>query len=71
MNSHFIDHSCGLCSFVTNLLYNIGWNKGKSIDDWIARQLEEKCGNANITFKEVWYLQHICTDKKLVVKTKT
>ncbi|KAK7108929.1 uncharacterized protein [Littorina saxatilis] len=49
----FLDHKCGYCSLLPNLLTGFGWNPGKRIYKWFGDKLNQKCGNADITFKEV------------------
>ncbi|XP_076470074.1 uncharacterized protein LOC143300350 [Babylonia areolata] len=49
----FLDHKCGYCSLLPNLLTGFGWNPGNRIYKWFGEKLHERCGNADITFKEV------------------
>ncbi|KAL8564383.1 hypothetical protein ACOMHN_057405 [Nucella lapillus] len=49
----FIYHKCGYCSLLPNLLTGFGWNPGNKIYNWFGEKLQEKCGNPDITFKEV------------------
>ena len=49
----FVDHSCGYCSLLPNLLKGFGWNPGKKMNHWLGEQLKERTGDYNVTFKEV------------------
>eukprot|EP00794_Sanderia_malayensis_P003397 gene3397-3887_t len=48
-----VDHKCGYCSLLPNLLEGFGWNPGKRLLKWFGEQLRERTGNADITFKEL------------------
>eukprot|EP00112_Aurelia_sp_Birch-Aquarium-sp1_P010373 Seg2218.5 transcript_id=Seg2218.5/GoldUCD/mRNA.D3Y31 product="putative protein R571" protein_id=Seg2218.5/GoldUCD/D3Y31 len=48
-----VDHRCGYCSLLPNLLQGFGWNPGKRLLKWFGEQLKERTGNADITFKEL------------------
>ncbi|XP_065053655.1 uncharacterized protein LOC135682618 isoform X2 [Rhopilema esculentum] len=48
-----VDHRCGYCSLLPNLLQGFGWNPGKRLFKWFGEQLRERTGNADITFKEL------------------
>ena len=47
------DHKCGYCSLLPNLLTGFGWNPGDRIYKWFGQQLQQQCGSADITFREV------------------
>ncbi|KAJ7372184.1 hypothetical protein OS493_020613 [Desmophyllum pertusum] len=49
-----VDHNCGYCSLLPNLLKGFGWNPGKRMLRWFGEQLKERTGDGDITFKEVW-----------------
>lgn len=49
-----VDHTCGYCSLLPNLLKGFGWNPGKRMLRWFGEQLKERTGDGDITFKEVW-----------------
>lgn len=49
----FLDHKCGYCSLLPNILTGFGWNPGNRIYKWFGEKLYDKCGNADITFREV------------------
>ncbi|XP_078376863.1 uncharacterized protein LOC144660159 [Oculina patagonica] len=49
-----VDHTCGYCSLLPNLLKGFGWNPGKRMLRWFGEQLKERTGDSDITFKEVW-----------------
>lgn len=49
----FLDHRCGYCSLLPNLLTGFGWNPGKRIYDWFGQILQKQCGDPDITFREV------------------
>ncbi|XP_050394210.1 uncharacterized protein YqhO-like, partial [Patella vulgata] len=55
----FLDHRCGYCSLLPNLLSGYGWNPGKKIFNWFGDKMEKKTGNPDITFKEVYKLTGI------------
>ncbi|KAK6194958.1 hypothetical protein SNE40_000482 [Patella caerulea] len=55
----FLDHKCGYCSLLPNLLSGYGWNPGKKIFKWFGDKMEQKTGNPDITFKEVYRLYGI------------
>jgi len=48
-----VDHRCGYCSLLPNLLQGFGWNPGKRLFKWFGEQVKERTGNADITFKEL------------------
>ncbi|XP_047136379.1 uncharacterized protein LOC100213281 isoform X1 [Hydra vulgaris] len=48
-----VDHKCGYCSLLPNLLSGFGWNPGHKLIKWFGEQLKERTGNADITFREV------------------
>ena len=48
-----LDHTCGYCSLLPNLLKGFGWNPGKRMLKWFGEQLKERTGDSDITFKEV------------------
>lgn len=48
-----LDHTCGYCSLLPNLLKGFGWNPGKRMLKWFGEQLKERTGDGDITFKEV------------------
>lgn len=48
-----VDHTCGYCSLLPNLLKGFGWNPGKRMLKWFGEQLKERTGDSDITFKEV------------------
>ncbi|PVD30056.1 hypothetical protein C0Q70_09317 [Pomacea canaliculata] len=52
----FIDHSCGYCSLLPNLLRDFGWNPGKKIYNWFGDKVKSKTNNADLTFKELYHL---------------
>lgn len=49
-----VDHTCGYCSLLPNLLKGFGWNPGKRMLKWFGEQLKERTGDSDITFKEVY-----------------
>lgn len=53
-----VDHTCGYCSLLPNLLKGFGWNPGKRMLKWFGEQLKERTGDSDITFKEVWERFH-------------
>jgi len=48
-----VDHQCGYCSLLPNLLQGFGWNPGHKLLRWFGEQLKDVAGDADITFKEV------------------
>lgn len=50
----FLDARCGYCSLLPNLVRSFGWNPGERIFRWFGDKLQEKTGNADITFHEVY-----------------
>ncbi|KAK6167414.1 hypothetical protein SNE40_021448 [Patella caerulea] len=52
----FIDHSCGYCSLLPNLLSGYGWNPGKKIYEWLGDKMRHKTGKSDVTFQEVYEL---------------
>ncbi|XP_050389665.2 uncharacterized protein LOC126808761 [Patella vulgata] len=50
----FIDHSCGYCSLLPNLISGYGWNPGKKIYKWFGDKMRLKTGNPDVTFQEVY-----------------
>ncbi|XP_077864026.1 uncharacterized protein LOC144349247 [Saccoglossus kowalevskii] len=48
------DHSCGIFSILPNLITNYGWNPGSKLYKWFGKKLEDKTGNKDITFKELY-----------------
>ncbi|XP_050419089.2 uncharacterized protein LOC126832377 [Patella vulgata] len=52
----FIDHSCGYCSLLPNLLSGYGWNPGNKIYEWLGDKMRLKTGNPDVTFQEVYKL---------------
>lgn len=48
-----VDHKCGYCSLLPNLLSGFGWNPGNKMLKWFGEQLKEQTGNADITFRQV------------------
>ncbi|XP_070532621.1 uncharacterized protein [Ptychodera flava] len=49
-----IDHKCGYCSLLPNLVRHYGWNPGRNLLHWLGLRLQETTGNANVTFKELY-----------------
>ncbi|XP_041365150.1 uncharacterized protein LOC121380414 [Gigantopelta aegis] len=49
----FMDHRCGYCSLLPNLITRYGWNPGRRIFEWFGYKLEAKTGNPDITFEEL------------------
>ncbi|EDO48969.1 predicted protein, partial [Nematostella vectensis] len=49
-----VDHSCGYCSLLPNLLKGFGWNPGNKLLRWFGEQLKERTGDADVTFREVY-----------------
>ncbi|KAK3702887.1 hypothetical protein QZH41_014164 [Actinostola sp. cb2023] len=60
-----VDHSCGYCSLLPNLLKGFGWNPGKKLIKWFGEQLRERAGDADVTFREV--LERFGTELCVVV----
>ncbi|KAK6167413.1 hypothetical protein SNE40_021447 [Patella caerulea] len=58
-----VDHSCGYCSLLPNLLYEYGWNPGEKIYEWLGDKMRLKTDNPDVTFQEVYEL----TGKELCV----
>ncbi|XP_071112062.1 uncharacterized protein [Haliotis cracherodii] len=58
----FLDHQCGYCSLLPNLMRGYGWNPGKKIFEWFGNQLEAKTHDKDITFKQVLqkYKKELC-----------
>ncbi|XP_031568243.1 uncharacterized protein LOC116302953 [Actinia tenebrosa] len=48
-----VDHNCGYCSLLPNLLKGFGWNPGKKLLKWFGEQIKERAGDADVTFREV------------------
>ena len=60
-----IDHKCGYCSLLPNLITGFGWNPGNKLLKWFGETLKEQTGNADITFREVitvfyFFIYSIC-----------
>ncbi|XP_067649301.1 uncharacterized protein [Haliotis asinina] len=49
----FLDHTCGYCSLLPNLLKNYGWNPGMKIYEWFGTKIKDKTGTADITFEQL------------------
>ncbi|KXJ23340.1 Uncharacterized protein R571 [Exaiptasia diaphana] len=60
-----VDHNCGYCSLLPNLLKGFGWNPGKKLIKWFGEQLRERAGDADVTFREV--LERFGTELCVVV----
>ena len=54
---HFVDHPCGLCSLLPNLIRDFGWNPGDRYFEWLGDIIERKTGNRDLTFKQVSFTQ--------------
>ncbi|XP_067948270.1 uncharacterized protein [Watersipora subatra] len=54
LDSVLMDHSCGFCSLLPNLIRNFGWNPGKRFLSTMGELLERKGYNADVTFKELY-----------------
>ncbi|XP_077864027.1 uncharacterized protein LOC144349248 [Saccoglossus kowalevskii] len=50
------DHSCGVFSLLPNLITKYGWNPATKFYKWFGTKLEDKTGNKDITFKELFDL---------------
>lgn len=48
-----LDHRCGYCSLLPNLLKGFGWNPGNKLLKWFGEQLKDRTGDADITFRQV------------------
>ncbi|XP_070541986.1 uncharacterized protein [Ptychodera flava] len=59
---YLMDHSCGILSIIPNIIMDYGWNPGKKMLEWLGDKIEEKTGNRDITFKEVYmkYGKELC-----------
>ncbi|XP_067650146.1 uncharacterized protein [Haliotis asinina] len=62
LSAVFLDHQCGYCSLLPNLMRGYGWNPGKKIFEWFGNQLEAKTQDKDITFKQVLqkYEKELC-----------
>ncbi|XP_077978956.1 uncharacterized protein LOC144434379 [Glandiceps talaboti] len=49
-----IDHSCGYCSLIPNLLSHYGWNHGNKLMRYMGDKIAAKTGNRDITFKQLY-----------------
>jgi len=49
-----IDHSCGFCSLLPNLMSKFGWNPGKRVQKDLGEKVRAKTGNPNSTFRELY-----------------
>ncbi|XP_070541944.1 uncharacterized protein [Ptychodera flava] len=56
------DTSCGMLSFLPNLIMNYGWNSGKNMLEWMGEKIEAKTGDKDITFKDLYskYGKELC-----------
>lgn len=50
----FLDHSCGYCSLLPNLIRYFGWNPGKRIFEWFGEKIEARTGDKDFTFGELY-----------------
>ena len=48
-----LDHRCGYCSLLPNLLKGFGWNPGNKLLKWFGEQLKDRTRDADITFRQV------------------
>ncbi|XP_077977691.1 uncharacterized protein LOC144433257 [Glandiceps talaboti] len=62
MGSYLEDHSCGILSFLPNVLLDYGWNPGNKVLNWLGTMIEAKTGNKDLTFKELYlkYGKELC-----------
>ncbi|XP_030845714.1 uncharacterized protein LOC105445891 [Strongylocentrotus purpuratus] len=45
---------CGPCSMVPNFLRHLGWHPGRSFYHWMGEVVEEKLGNPDATFRDLY-----------------
>ncbi|XP_041459568.1 uncharacterized protein LOC121411107 isoform X2 [Lytechinus variegatus] len=50
----FLDAGCGSCSLVPNTIRYFGWHPGKVSYEWFGRFIENKLGNPDATFKDLY-----------------
>ncbi|XP_077988444.1 uncharacterized protein LOC144442945 [Glandiceps talaboti] len=63
VDNYLMDHSCGFLSFLPNMMLDYGWNPGRKMLTWLGDKIEEKTGDKDITFKQI-YLKY---DKELCI----
>lgn len=49
-----LDATCASCSLLPNLLKHFGWHPARRLFEWFGDRLEEKTGDADITFKQLY-----------------
>ena len=49
----YLDHTCGLLSFLPNMLKKFGWNPAKKLRRKLGELIKNKLGDENITFQQV------------------
>nr|XP_022306873.1 uncharacterized protein LOC111113157 isoform X3 [Crassostrea virginica] len=54
MSKMFLDARFGVLSLLPNLLQGYGWNPGNRIYNWFGEVMEQKTGNKDITFSELY-----------------
>ncbi|XP_041459640.1 uncharacterized protein LOC121411159 isoform X2 [Lytechinus variegatus] len=50
----FLDAGCGSCSLVPNTIRYFGWHPGKVSYEWFGRFIENKLGNPDATFRDLY-----------------
>lgn len=53
---YFLDAKCGGCSFLPNMLNHFGWHPARRYFEWFGDRLDEKVGNRDITFEDLYKL---------------
>ncbi|XP_061186008.1 uncharacterized protein LOC133194074 isoform X5 [Saccostrea echinata] len=54
MAKMFLDAKFGVLSLLPNLLSGYGWNPGNRIYNWFGEKMEQKMGNKDVTFGELY-----------------
>eukprot|EP00057_Strongylocentrotus_purpuratus_P005163 XP_003730347.1 PREDICTED: uncharacterized protein LOC100890697 [Strongylocentrotus purpuratus] len=54
LEGYFLDATCASCSLLPNLLKHFGWHPARRLFEWFGDRLEEKTGDADITFKQLY-----------------
>ncbi|XP_062596014.1 uncharacterized protein LOC134257419 isoform X2 [Saccostrea cucullata] len=54
MATMFLDAKFGVLSLLPNLLSGYGWNPGNRIYNWFGEKMEQKMGNKDVTFGELY-----------------
>ncbi|BFZ23956.1 hypothetical protein BsWGS_26995 [Bradybaena similaris] len=55
----FLDHAYGYLSLLPNIISGWGWNPGRRFFDWLGDKINDKTGNADLTFFQLYKLRGV------------